>query len=220
MSPLLFSMLATFGTPTATEPPSTGWEDVDYALCIICMLALMMMAHFIRKVAETTDVTDTSKAQKNTTAQPQPLKEQPPAPVEDNVNSAKTQYFGPDHTMRMREEAHPMTEAGTVALRGTLSDGQETQITIKLSDISSKQDFIIGRNEAADLTIKDFTISGVHAILKLIRDEHSSALHISDAKSRNGTYLNGVRLRSGEWHKVRNRDRITMGSCKFTVHSA
>jgi len=68
-----------------------------------------------------------------------------------------------------------------------------------------KGNIIIGRAPEVDLTIDDDKISRKHAIIEAFsRDQ----IYISDLASTNGTFLNGMRVRS---IKMRDGDKLKIG---------
>jgi len=68
-----------------------------------------------------------------------------------------------------------------------------------------KGNIIIGRGGDADLTIDDDKISRKHAVVEAFsRDQ----IFISDLASTNGTYINGMRIRST---KLKDGDEIRIG---------
>jgi pSer/pThr/pTyr-binding forkhead associated (FHA) protein len=67
----------------------------------------------------------------------------------------------------------------------------------------------LGRNEENALVIGDRFTSGRHARLC----EREGAYWVEDLGSRNGTLLNGRRIRGAE--RLWPGDRLTVGSCTF-----
>ncbi len=76
-----------------------------------------------------------------------------------------------------------------------------------------KGNIIIGRGADADLTIDDDKISRKHAVIEAFsRDQ----IFISDLASTNGTYINGMRIRST---KLKDGDEIRIGKTRLKFSS-
>lgn len=73
----------------------------------------------------------------------------------------------------------------------------------------------IGRGPGADMTVRDDTVSKVHA--RLVYDCVAGKLRISDLSSSNGTYLNGKRLVPGEEEEAGRGARVSLGTMEFVV---
>lgn len=74
------------------------------------------------------------------------------------------------------------------------------------------QQLTVGRTEFSDFVIStDATLSGRHFVLRCEPD----AIYVSDAKSTNGTFVNGNRISTA---RVFDRDVIQAGSMRFMVH--
>jgi len=70
--------------------------------------------------------------------------------------------------------------------------------------------YVLGRSSKSDLVVKDETISRQHA--KLVVKE--CAIEVRDLCSRNGTYVNGVRVGAAE---VSGGDQVCFGNVAFTI---
>ncbi len=68
----------------------------------------------------------------------------------------------------------------------------------------------IGRAKGSDVVVQLSGISKYHAYLGMADDNYT----LTDAKSRNGTWVNGVRL-STPPHSLSNRDEVVLGSSTF-----
>lgn len=75
------------------------------------------------------------------------------------------------------------------------------------------ESFLIGRDKHADLTLNCTSSSRRHGLL--IKDEHS--VTILDLGSRNGTVVNGRRLKLGETVRLQHKDVLQFGSDAFRV---
>jgi hypothetical protein len=73
-------------------------------------------------------------------------------------------------------------------------------------DIASGFDQIIGRDDSADITVPEPTISRHHA--RITRD--TDGVWIEDLRSTNGTYVNGRRVLDRA--RVRDSDEVKLGS--------
>jgi len=73
------------------------------------------------------------------------------------------------------------------------------------------KDATMGRADTNDFVIKDPFISGRH-----MRFYQRDGFHyIEDLNSKNGTYLNGSRIMSGEPMRLRDGDKISAGHVEF-----
>lgn len=73
---------------------------------------------------------------------------------------------------------------------------------------------MLGRAAGADLQIDDDSVSRRHAFLRVERD----AVWVEDQSSRNGTWVNGVRIT--EPTRLAHGDKIGMGTCEFQLCAA
>ena len=73
----------------------------------------------------------------------------------------------------------------------------------------------LGRNSKAQVILNetDTSLSGLHFELQW----DSRALYLRDRNSTNGTALNGVPLRGGQWTRVENRAVIQAGALRYTL---
>jgi len=72
------------------------------------------------------------------------------------------------------------------------------------------EETFIGRHETNDICIKEITITGKHAVVRM-KDKR---VYIEDLGSTNGTFINGERIRSRE---IQSGDRIRLGNIEITV---
>jgi diguanylate cyclase (GGDEF)-like protein len=75
----------------------------------------------------------------------------------------------------------------------------------------------IGRDPRAGLSVKDDTVSRIHSVVEYSNAESaddSPECYIADNQSRNGTYLNGIKIKIRE--RLRNGDRINIGNTSIT----
>lgn len=87
-----------------------------------------------------------------------------------------------------------------------MPDGAKTAIILPLGDLK------IGRSEHNELILREPGVSTTHAIIR----GQGSVYQIIDLGSRNGVFVNGVRI--GEAHPLNHRDKIQIGraTMKFT----
>lgn len=69
----------------------------------------------------------------------------------------------------------------------------------------------IGRSDDADLVIKHDTVSRIHALIEW-RDQ---AHHVSDNKSENGTWVDGVHLLAGQAGVLSDGSDILVGTARL-----
>ncbi|WP_411167592.1 FHA domain-containing protein [Clostridium sp. MB05] len=90
------------------------------------------------------------------------------------------------------------------------NNGTTEKITI------SKEIFIIGRlKQKVDYAIQNGTVGKEHA--KIIYKE--GVFYITDLNSKNGTYLNGLKLEGGKLYELANEDNITFSNVKYAFKS-
>ena len=73
---------------------------------------------------------------------------------------------------------------------------------------------VLGRAAGSDLQVDDDSVSRRHAVLRVERD----AVWVEDQSSRNGTWVNGVRIT--EPKRLAHGDKIGMGTCEFQLCAA
>ncbi len=129
----------------------------------------------------------------------------------------------PEYTVDNGLERHPrwgsarLTRHHRLLLRVV---GAEDDIEV---DVHERQSVILGRLDPltdqvpdVDLGVYNGTALGVsrqHARLGIVED----TLHITDLGSTNGTFLNGKRLKTNQWHVLRDGDEIRLGGLKLHV---
>jgi pSer/pThr/pTyr-binding forkhead associated (FHA) protein len=75
-----------------------------------------------------------------------------------------------------------------------------------------KGNIVIGRAQEADLFIEDSKISRKHCIIEAFARD---LIYIADLASTNGTFINGMRVRST---KLKDKDRIQVGNTVLIFH--
>ena len=99
-------------------------------------------------------------------------------------------------------------------LTGEDRDGVPFAMNIGREALGSAEGVLIGRDPArATHVAADPSVSRAHARM-LVED---GELHVQDAGSTNGTYLNGQRLAAGADARVRNGDELILGSLTLRV---
>jgi diguanylate cyclase (GGDEF)-like protein len=69
----------------------------------------------------------------------------------------------------------------------------------------------IGRDYTADITIEDLVVSRTQASVEVDAD----SVHIVDGGSRNGTFVNGMKLASGQALRLQRNDLVRMGGTEL-----
>jgi hypothetical protein len=93
-------------------------------------------------------------------------------------------------------------------LRTVLQDPATRIVTVAKRGQSPYGDFVfVGRATTSDLVFDDGSISKSHAAFQ----HEADAWFIKDNKSRNGTYVDGVRLESGARSPIGSGAQITFG---------
>jgi len=71
--------------------------------------------------------------------------------------------------------------------------------------------YVIGRGDDADIQVNSPDLSRKHIALNCLGEE----CHIQDLESRNGCYLNGVKIHAAT---LRNGDTLQLGKILFSFH--
>lgn len=79
--------------------------------------------------------------------------------------------------------------------------------------LAGREALVVGRDPISDLPILDAAVSRRHAELRV--DERESVVHVVDLGSRNGTWINNVRITRAV---LRPGDRIAFGTVAFTAY--
>lgn len=74
--------------------------------------------------------------------------------------------------------------------------------------ISLTARIVLGRASSCDVVIDDMLVSRKHAEIQKIK----AAFFIKDLNSRNGTFVNDVRVPEGKYFKLNPKDVIRLGS--------
>jgi pSer/pThr/pTyr-binding forkhead associated (FHA) protein/cell division protein FtsL len=85
--------------------------------------------------------------------------------------------------------------------------------------LETDQKYIVGRASGCNLPIPDpyIFVSGYHSLIEY--DRHSKAWIIRDNKSKNGTFINGIRLGQEEYRSLEPGDLIALGSTEISDKS-
>jgi hypothetical protein len=106
-----------------------------------------------------------------------------------------------------KEAAQPAPQSCRLKLKGS---GLELK-----SQLSGERERAnVGRSRDNQMVIDDATVSNFHAAFAVASN---GVLWLTDLGSSNGTYVNGVRLNSGEKASVRSGDRIRVGDVELTL---
>ncbi len=76
----------------------------------------------------------------------------------------------------------------------------------------SNKNFGIGRDKSNQLIIADSKVSRFHAIVSFENGE----AYIKDTNSSNGTFVNDVKINENVKHKLKNGDKIKLGTTVIT----
>ena len=90
-------------------------------------------------------------------------------------------------------------------LEGILENDKKLTINI------NKNPFVIGRDKTCNLALTDNTISRRHAEIFL----KGNSLAISDLNSTNGTFVNNIRIKTGE--PLKNGDSVKFANIDFQI---
>lgn len=82
------------------------------------------------------------------------------------------------------------------------------------SKVLSNKAFGIGRDKTNQLIIADPKVSRYHALVTFENNE----AYIKDTDSANGTYINEMRLITGQKFKLKNGDKIKVGRTVITFY--
>jgi len=89
--------------------------------------------------------------------------------------------------------------SASLQLKGGANDGKSVDLTGSVT--------WVGRDATSDIVIEDARVSRQHAGIRQDR----MGYWIKDMSSRNGTYVNGMRIR-GEGQRLQNMDRLEFGA--------
>lgn len=208
---------------TASEPELShqlllavsSWDSVDVALCIICIISLLLTIFLVVLLFKKDAVADEQLEADgdNDTENSDDFQT-----FDKDGFATPTYYFGKESGRQTIRRDDPVVEPGTLLLIGVLSTGKPAQYTVSLADITEKERFYIGRTGITDLCIKDSTISGIHAVLFIRNENEGMAICIIDNDSTNGTFVNNERLSGKEEQKLHHKDSIRLGQSQFTLY--
>jgi hypothetical protein len=121
----------------------------------------------------------------------------------------------PDEAPAPDAEAKPEAEAKPDARRCEVTLRLPRGINELRALVASDADRVgVGRSRDNQLVIDDPTVSNVHAAFTLASN---GALWLADLGSRNGTFVNGVRLGPGDKSIVRAGDRLRFGDVEAAL---
>ena len=80
-------------------------------------------------------------------------------------------------------------------------------------EIPADRPVLVGRQSESDLVLEDSLVSRKHAMLEM----REGKLQILDPGSRNGTFINGERLKPGQWHELEEGSQIKMGNLELKL---
>ncbi len=123
-----------------------------------------------------------------------------PTPLQTSVNEYSS--------VNQVQEKHHIKISDAVRVRIKIKTGKVSEQDIEISIASS---IIIGRSSACDIYIDDSKLSRQHFAVERINNE----LYITDLDSRNGTFINGIRIKSRR--KIMNGDRIFAGLSEIII---
>lgn len=141
------------------------------------------------------------------TTAPVRLERSPTAPIHFRTAFAEV----PTLTTKRVEDMQPAT------LQKLLEDGCHFVVPLRKRegvDRLSDQRITIGRARNSDIVLRHGSVSKLHGWLEPLGD---GTFNLLDAGSRNGTFLNGVRITPRENYPVRLGARIGLGSIESIV---
>jgi len=117
----------------------------------------------------------------------------------------------PDEATKAAAEAKPQAQRHEVALRlvGGRRLGELRALVASDADPAG-----IGRSHDNPIVIEDVTVSNFHAAFTIAPN---GALWLADLGSSNGTFVNGVRLATGDKSIVRAGDRLRFGEVEVAL---
>lgn len=126
----------------------------------------------------------------------------------DNLNNIREQTPSPNRDVLRAYDTVMVSEASK-DYRPYL-EGVEANTAEKI--IISKDKFIIGRMESmVDYTIQDKTVGKLHA--KIFSDK--GCYYIMDLNSKNGSYVNGVRIPSNKEYEIKKNDNVRFSNFQY-----
>jgi hypothetical protein len=112
-----------------------------------------------------------------------------------------------DEGAEVAQTAPPAPPVGRLKLKGS-------SLELKAQLSSGGERAGVGRSRDNQIVIDDVTVSNFHAAFTV---GSKGLLWLTDLGSSNGTYVNGVRLNSGEKASVRSGDRLRIGDIELTL---
>ena len=97
------------------------------------------------------------------------------------------------------------------------AQGYRVLTVIKCEDNDWPDRITLGRSRGNDMVLPHRTVSKVHALLTILGDGRAT---LTDNSSRNGTRLNGARLKPDQTATLESGDKLTFGTLTATYHPA
>lgn len=127
--------------------------------------------------------------------------------VESKVNSTINGYESSVHNV----VKHHIKNDNAIRVRIKIKTGKTSEQNIETGIESS---VIVGRSSVCDIYIDDAKLSRQHFAI----ENRNKELYISDLNSKNGTFLNGIRISSRR--KILNGDKILAGLSEISIYIA
>ncbi|MGA7615851.1 MAG: FHA domain-containing protein [Thermoanaerobaculia bacterium] len=147
--------------------------------------------------------------------EPAPEKSVPEEPAaaaqpagDETVKGQSPQLHAPPPPMPMESSSAETIIGGLPLAPACLILHDENRTTFPLID----QEYKLGRDPAAEIRIKDSSVSSMHA--RLVRSDGGYVLE--DTNSRNGSYVNGERITRVE---LKNNDQISLGKVQMVYNT-
>lgn len=102
----------------------------------------------------------------------------------------------------------------TLIFTGTRPSGAAVSFTAHTSNLLMVKAQTIGREDSNDHAIIDYSVSRFHAEIRA-KNGH---IWIGDLGSKNGTFLNGKRLKTKEFFKLKSGDKLQIGKVEGKVN--
>ena len=141
------------------------------------------------------------------------------APTNKNTNS--TEEESTEHTAQTFVHSNKMYQPGKLMLKS--DDGAWIDMGVVTIDLERGKNTLGRRHpnssSSIQLPTRDSYMSKDHAIIEVVMRHDATFEHrLSDNRSKNGTFLNGIRLDSGDIFVLNHGDTLRMGhtALKFT----
>lgn len=139
--------------------------------------------------------------------------------IKNLISKTSSPKTGPEdrRIVGVKKSPEPLTEtadSNSTLYLGDLVNKRARLVNLQNGTISpiDKRDFKIGREGyEADLSLSDKSVGRLHAFIR----EEGGHYYLIDNASINGTYINGIRIRPGEYNEIMAGDELIFSRLSF-----